>query len=162
MPIDPKTLVFRSAEIQSSAQTFSHPWNPKSSITGVQLGRRVGLQRTGVNLARVPPGKESFVYHSHQREEEWIYIIAGRAIVEIEDQEFKVARGDFIGFPAPSVAHHLRNPFEEDVVYLMGGENVDIEIADFPRLGKRMIRRNTQIEIHDLADAKPFGPLKDA
>jgi hypothetical protein len=42
----------------------------------------------------------------------------------------------------------------------MGGENVDIEVADFPRLGKRMIRRATQIEIHELADAKPFGPLE--
>lgn len=41
----------------------------------------------------------------------------------------------------------------------MGGENVDIEVADFPRL-KRMIRRATQIEIHELADAKPFGPLE--
>jgi uncharacterized cupin superfamily protein len=56
------------------------------------------------------------------------------------------------------VAHHLRNPFEQEVVYLMGGENFDIEVADFPRLGKQMIRRDTQIVIYDVADAKPFGP----
>ena len=158
MPIDPKTLVYRSADIEDDTQTFSHPWNPQSSITGVQLARRVGLQRTGVNLARVPPGKESFVYHSHQREEEWIYILAGRAIVDIEDEVFEVGPGDFIGFPTPSVAHHLRNPFEQEVVYLMGGENFDIEVADFPRLGKQMIRRDTQIVIYDVADAKLFGP----
>jgi mannose-6-phosphate isomerase-like protein (cupin superfamily) len=119
MSIDPKALVVRSAETKSLEQTFSHPWNPQSSITGVQLGRRVGLRRTGVNFARVPPGKESFVYHSHEREEEWISILAGRAIVE----------------------------------------NVDIEVADFPRLGKRMIRRDTAIVIYDVADSKPFGPL---
>jgi uncharacterized cupin superfamily protein len=159
MSIDPKALVVRSAETKSLEQTFSHPWNPQSSITGVQLGRRVGLRRTGVNFARVPPGKESFVYHSHEREEEWIYILAGRAIVEIADEEFEVGPGDFIGFPTPSVAHHLRNPFEEEVVYLMGGENVDVEVADFPRLGKRMIRRDTAIVIYDVADSKPFGPL---
>jgi uncharacterized cupin superfamily protein len=28
----------------------------------------------------VPPGKESFVYYSHQREEEWIYVLSGRGI----------------------------------------------------------------------------------
>ena len=161
MPIDPKACVFRAADVRSAEQTFSHPWNPQSSITGAQLGRRVGLQRTGVNLARVPPGKESFVYHAHHREEEWIYILAGRAIVEIDAEEFEIEAGDFVGFPTPSVAHHLRNPFAEEVVYLMGGENADIEVADFPRLGKRMFRRDTQIEIHDLAEAKPFGPLEE-
>ncbi len=56
------------------------------------------------------------------------------------------------------VAHHLRNTGDEDLVYLSGGENVDIEIADFPRLGKRRIRRGETVEIFELADAKPFGP----
>jgi uncharacterized cupin superfamily protein len=44
-------------------------------------------------------------------------------------------------------------------VYLMGGENLDVEIAEFPHLGKRMIRQQDTIEIYDLADAKPFGAL---
>jgi len=30
--------------------------------------------------------------------------------------------GDFMGFPAPSVGHHLRNPFDADLIYLMGGD----------------------------------------
>ena len=67
--------------------------------------------------------------------------------------------GDFMGFPTPSVAHHMRNPFGEDLVYLMGGESLDFEAGDFPRLGKRMVRRGTQIDIYDLDDARPFGPL---
>jgi uncharacterized cupin superfamily protein len=62
-----------------------------------------------------------------------------------------------MAFPTPSVAHHLRNAGEEDLVYLAGGENLDIEIADFPRLGKRMFRREDAIEIFDLSDAQPFG-----
>ena len=64
-----------------------------------------------------------------------------------------------MGFPTPSVAHHLRNPFNEDLVYLMGGENRDLEVADFPKLGKRMIRRIDGIDIFDLSDRKVFGPL---
>lgn len=45
-----------------------------------------------------------------------------------------------MGFPT-SVAHHLRNPYEEKLVYLVGGENVNIEVANFPRLGRRIIRK---------------------
>ena len=64
-----------------------------------------------------------------------------------------------MGFPTPSVAHHLRNIGDEDLVYLTGGENLDVEIAEFPHLGKRMIRREGAVEIYDFSDAKSFGTL---
>jgi uncharacterized cupin superfamily protein len=118
------------------------------------------LKRTGVNLARVPPGKESFVYHSHHREEEWIYILSGRGIAEVDGETIEVGPGDFMGFSTPSVAHQMSNPFSEDLVYLMGGESLDFEIADFPRLDRRMLRRGRDIEIYKLSDARPFGPLE--
>ncbi len=41
----------------------------------------------------------------------------------------------------------------------MGGENLEVEVADFPRLGKRMFRRGEVVEISNLADIEPFGPL---
>ena len=155
-------FVLRAAEIAGEEQSFSHPWNEDSLVTGTHVSRLVGLERTGVSKVRVPAGKESFVYHSHQREEEWIYILSGRGIARIDDEEYEVAAGDFMGFPTPSVAHHLRNPFDEDLHYLMGGEALDVEIADFPDLGKRMLRQGEQIEIYDTADARPFAPLDEA
>ena len=65
-----------------------------------------------------------------------------------------------MGFPTPSVAHHLRNTGSEDLVYLMGGESRDAEIADFPKLGKRMIKSGDKVEIYDIADAKPFRAIR--
>ncbi|WP_330203671.1 cupin domain-containing protein [Cyanobacterium sp. DS4] len=156
-----KTFILRAKEIADSIQTFSHPWNSKSEISGVYLGRTVGLKRTGVNFARIAPGKESFVYHSHYREEEWIYILSGRGIAEIDGEEFEVGSGDFMGFPTPSVAHHLRNIGDEDLVYLVGGENLEVEVAEFPHLKKRMLRRGDSVEIYDTSDAKPFGVLDE-
>lgn len=153
----PNLYLLRAADIAAHSQTFSHPWNPRSEITGYQLGRATGLKRVGVNLARVPPGKESFVYHSHWREEEWIYILEGRGLARIDEVEYEVGPGDFMAFPAPGVAHHLRNAGEQDLVYLMGGENLDMDVADFPELGKRMFRHAKGVEIFDLKDAKPFG-----
>ena len=38
-----------------------------------------------------------------------------------------------MGFPTPAVAHHLRNLYEQELIYFMGGEKQDVEIADFPR-----------------------------
>lgn len=154
-----RKFLIKANEVADEAVGFSHPWNPNSEIVGARLSALVGLSRIGVNLLRVPAGKESFVYHSHQREEEWIYVISGRGIAEIDGEEFEVAAGDFMGFPTPSVAHHLRNPYDEDLVYLVGGETLDVEIADFPRLGKRMLRRGQDIEIYEMSDAKSFGPL---
>lgn len=149
----------RAADAEARMATHAHPWNPNSEMRGVQLARLAGLERTGVSLARIPPGRESFVYHSHEREEEWLYILSGTGTAEIDAGEYEVGPGDFMGFPTPSVAHHLRNTGSEDLVYLMGGENRDSEVATFPRLGKKMVRVGTNVEIYDVGAAKPFGPL---
>ena len=162
MSIDrPNLYLLRAADIAARSQTFSHPWNPRSEISGYQMGKSTGLRRTGVNYSRVPPGKESFSYHAHWQEEEWIYILEGRGIARIDGVEYEVAPGDFMAFPTPGVAHHLSNPYTTDLVYLMGGENRDVEIVDFPDVGKRMLRRGKELEIHDLKNAEEFGPLGD-
>lgn len=153
--------LLRAAAIAAKCSSFSHPWNPKSQLVGARLAGETGLKRTGVSFVRIPPGRESFVYHSHEREEEWIYVLSGRGVAEIDGREFEVGAGDFMGFPTPSVAHHLRNPFAEELVYLMGGESLDFEVADFPRLGKRMVRRGQAVEVYNISDGRPFGPLED-
>ena len=61
-----------------------------------------------------------------------------------------------MGFPTPSVAHHLKNPFDEDLVYIMGGERREVDIADFPRLQKRMFRNGQNVQIADWENLKPM------
>jgi len=153
----PSLNIVRAADIAAHSQEFSHPWNPRSQMHGTQLARSVGLRRTGVNFVRVPAGRESFVYHSHRHEEEWIYLLSGTAIALIDGVEYAVHAGDFIGFPAPSVAHLLRNPGPADLVYLVGGENREFEIAEFPGLGKRMVRNGQHVEVQETGDAPPAG-----
>jgi uncharacterized cupin superfamily protein len=148
--------LLRRGQIEAEESTFSHPWNAISEITGTHLSGLAGLVRTGVSIVRIPPGKESFAYHMHHREEEWIYIIAGQGLAIIDDEEYEMGAGDFVAFPAPSVPHQMTNRSEDDLIYLMGGENKNYEIADFPTLDKRMIRRGTEIEIFTLSDAAPF------
>lgn len=149
-------LIRASAIASLPQQTLSHPFNPNSEIHGVSLSEQVGMQRLGFHLVHISPGKESFIYHSHQFEEEFIYILSGRGIAEIDDEESEVGAGDFMGFPTPSVAHHLRNPFNENLVYLMGGERREMEIADFPRLKKRLFVKGKETQVSDWDNLQPL------
>lgn len=114
-----KPALFRAADhAKVKVESQSHPLNPNSQIRGLSLSDQVGLQRLGLHLLTIPPGKESFIFHTHRTEEEFLYILSGRGIAEVGEESFEVGPGDFMGFPTPSVGHHLRNPFEEELVYL--------------------------------------------
>ena len=154
-PNQPNALLRADAIAALPTFPFSHPLNPQSEIHLRSLSAMTGLQRLGISIGRVPPGKESFVYHFHHTEEEFIYILSGRGVAEIGDEAFEVGPGDFMGFTAPSVGHHLRNPFDQDLVYLMGGEHRDIEIGEFPRHGKRVVRSREQSHLVDDAGLEP-------
>ena len=149
-------VVLKAADIAGKQRTFQHPWGTQSEITGARLGARTGLERTGVNLFRVGPGKDSFVLHAHRTEEEWLYILSGRAVVIMDGVEHEVGPGDFVGFPAPSVAHQLRNPFDVEVVYLCGGENRPFEIVDYPEHGRIGVRHGEDFRTLPAEAAKPF------
>jgi len=153
----PRDCLVRAADRAAMREeSFRHPLNPKSELHGYMLSRQMGLSRVGVSLLRVPPGKESFVYHSHETEEEFCYVLSGRGLAEVGDESFEVGPGDFLGFPAGGPAHHMRNTGAEDLVYLSGGEQRDIEIADFPRLGKRLVRMRKDALVYDVSAGKPM------
>jgi len=157
----PRTLLVTAADRakieKTHGESFRHPWNPKSEIRGCLLGREVGLERAGVSLMRVPPGKESFVFHRHNVEEEFAFVLSGKGVVDIGDETFDFGPGDFVGFPAGSHAHHIRNTGPEELVYLCGGQNERFEIADFPREGKRTVRVGKDVTAYPTALGEPFG-----
>jgi uncharacterized cupin superfamily protein len=113
-----------------------------------------------VSFVRLPPGKDSFAYHAHMLEEEWIYILSGRAIAEIDGKSHEVGPGDFMGFATPAVPHLLRNTFDEECTYLMGGEDKPIDVVSYPEYDKRYLLMQTEggTEFYELGEPiKPFG-----
>jgi uncharacterized cupin superfamily protein len=118
------------------------------------------MSRAHVSLVKLPPGKDSFAYHAHMLEEEWIYIVSGRAVAEIDGESAEVGPGDFMGFATPSVPHLLRNTFDEECVYLMGGEDKPIDVVSYPELDKRYLLMQTDkgTEFYELGEPiKPLG-----
>jgi uncharacterized cupin superfamily protein len=153
-----KNYIVRAEKAFEFKHTISHPWNPDTIIPGTQLDQMVGLKRMRINLVRIPGHAAASVYHSHQCEEEWIYVLQGQAVIEIDDTEHLLGVGDFVGFPAASAPHQLKNPLAKSLVCLLGGERRDVDISDFPREGKRMFRHGDRMELYDTADAEETGP----
>ncbi len=104
------------------------------------LGDESGLSTLGIHLVRLEQGNELTEFHSHQCDEEFIYILSGSGIAEIGDKEYEIGAGDFMGFCKNSLAHNMRNPNKEDLVYLMGGNRNEFDICDYPRINRRMFR----------------------
>jgi uncharacterized cupin superfamily protein len=159
MPESKKPL-WRAAEIASAARPFTQKLNPNSLFRAAGISRLAGMSRAHVSLVRLPPGKDSFAYHAHMLEEEWIYILAGRAIAEIDGKSAEVGPGDFMGFATPSVPHLLRNIFAEECTYLMGGEDKPIDVLTYPNDNKRFLLMQTDkgTEFYELGEPiKPFG-----
>jgi uncharacterized cupin superfamily protein len=114
------------------------------NANGVRFTRTLsdvtGMKRIGVHLVRLPPGRESTQFHNHEVDEEFLYVLSGRGIAEIGDTSHEVGPGDFMGFPERSSAHTLKNPFDEDLVYLMGGERNAHDVVNYPRIRRSMIK----------------------
>ena len=156
----PKNVVRVADRPQIAETQFSHPFNPKSEVHMRSLGDAAGLERLGIHIIRVPPGRESFAYHAHYTEEEFVFILSGRGIAEVAGEKTEVGPGDFLGFPtSPPTPHHMHNPFDKDLVYLSGGERRVTEVADFPKHRLRQLRVGMNFSIHSLDEAKPFGPF---
>ncbi|HVG51398.1 MAG TPA: cupin domain-containing protein [Xanthobacteraceae bacterium] len=97
------------------------------------LGDAVGLTQFGVNLTKLKPGAASALRHWHEKEDEFIYIVSGEAVLIEDGGETILKAGEAAGFPAGiKNGHHLVNRSARDVVYLEIGSRLKGEIAHYP------------------------------
>jgi uncharacterized cupin superfamily protein len=98
-----------------------------------RLGDYFGLENFGVNLTRLPPGCASALLHTHSVQDEFIYVLEGTPTLLLDEQEFRLAPGDCMGFSAGSgVAHQLVNRSADDVVYLEVGDRSPGDVCEYP------------------------------
>lgn len=151
MPSDKPHPLLKAEKIAAMEQDIRvHQFNSNAVRHTRSLGDLTGLETLGVHLVRVEPGRESTQFHSHQVDEEFLYILSGHGIAEIGDESFEVGPGDFMGFTAHSLPHTMTNPYAEDLTYLMAGNRNNIDICDYPRIRRRMYRVDGKKEFVDL------------
>jgi uncharacterized cupin superfamily protein len=155
MADDSRHLITAGQLAALDERRHEHQFNPNAIRLTRTIGERTGLERIGVHLVRLQSGRDSTQHHYHDADEEFIFIVSGRGIAHIGDDAFEVGPGDFMGFPAPSPAHSLSNPYPEDLVYLMGGERNAVDAVHYPRIRRTMLKahgRRRWVDWDDLHD----------
>ena len=122
--------------------SFQHDVDPSARRIMRRLNRPTGLTRQAVVWTRVEPGARSTAYHTHDRTDEWVFILEGHAQVRVGDDRFQVDPFDFVGHPAGSPAHIMEPT--EPLTYLMGGEINADDVVIYPEAGVRRVHRKLE------------------
>ncbi len=129
------------------AKEITHFLNPNAVRLNKSLGDAVGMSEMGIHMIYVEPGKDSTEFHKHLYEEECIYVISGTGRLTIENDDYDVSSGDFVGLPANKVAHQLTNNGSETLVCLVMGQRLKHDIGDYPLKKKRIYRHDGNAEV---------------
>ena len=130
----PVAVVASEAEPKVSTSGYPAQFLPRVNGRIKQcLGNFFALKNFGVNLTRLLPGAQSALRHSHARQDEFVYILEGTAILRTSRGETVMSPGMCAGFPAGNGdAHHLINRSDADVVYLEVGDRSAGDEVDYP------------------------------
>jgi uncharacterized cupin superfamily protein len=97
------------------------------------LGDLFGLTNFGVNLVRLLPGAGSALRHAHSRQDEFVYILQGHAVLITDAGETPLSAGMCAGFKSGTGnAHQLLNRSSEEVIYLEVGDRSAGDTAVYP------------------------------
>lgn len=87
------------------------------------IGRAAGLERIGVHIERLPPGRRTSWPHAESDEEELVYVLEGDVDAWIDGELYPMSKGDLAAFPAGTgIAHTFLNNGDVDALLLVGGE----------------------------------------
>ncbi|NKC15068.1 MAG: cupin domain-containing protein [Gammaproteobacteria bacterium] len=133
--------VIKRAEIEAmQGLAKTHFLNACAQRNNKSLGDLTGLTGFGFHVIEVPPGRQSTEYHMHHYEDECVYVLAGDGTVRIGDGEHAIEAGDFIGYRAGGCAHTMVNTGATPLKCIVVGGRIAHDIADYPRLRKRLFR----------------------
>lgn len=131
---DPVAIVAAMAPARTKPSNYPEPF--ASRMAGREkhpLGDLFGLVNFGVNLTRLRPGAVSSLRHAHSRQDEFVYILEGEAILRTDEGETVLRPGMCAGFRhGTGNAHQLVNRSERDVVYLEVGDRSPGDSGTYP------------------------------
>jgi len=140
-----KGYILKKKEIDTMQGSYkTHYLNEDAARTKKSLGDLTGLQGFGFHMIEVPVGKASTEFHFHKHEDECVYILEGQADAVIGEDTYPVSAGDFIGYRANGLPHLLQNTGTTPLKCIVVGTRLPHDVADYPRLNKRLYRNQGQ------------------
>jgi uncharacterized cupin superfamily protein len=132
--LEPVAVV--ASEVPPRTRPSNYPEPFASRMSGRQkraLGDVFGLMNFGVNLTRLAPGAVSALRHAHTRQDEFVYMLEGEAVLRTDEGETLLKPGMCAGFKAGTGnAHQLVNRSGKDAVYLEVGDRSPGDSATYP------------------------------
>ncbi len=114
-------FIISSADVPEADGAY--PDSDERLSCGRPIGRAAGLQRIGLHVERVPPGRRTSFPHAESDEEELVYVLEGEIDAWIDGDLHRMTKGDLAAFPAGTgVCHSFLNDGDRDAVLLVGGE----------------------------------------
>ena len=90
-----------------------------------RIGPAYSLTEFGVSKVRLEPGAWSSQRHWHDSEDEFLVMLAGKAVLVEDDGRIVLRAGDCAAWPKGSTnGHHLRNESDADCEFIVVGGGV--------------------------------------
>jgi uncharacterized cupin superfamily protein len=121
---------------------FQHPIDPAARRHMRLLSAATSLERQVTSRVQVDVGDASTALHMHERTDEWVFVLAGRAQVQVGDAVFTVGADDFVAHPAGGPPHRM--VAIEPLTYLVGGQRDPDDVVLYPQHRLRLVRGSAQ------------------
>ncbi len=127
--------------------SYSYPGDTETFTNGVCLSRRFGMKSIAIWLERIPAGKRTSWPHAHSVEEEFVFVLEGDPIVNLNGKAYRAKPQTGIDFKAGSgVSHTLINKSDDFIYYLCVGEcdpkDDKIYYPEHPKRNEEMRKKN--------------------
>ena len=97
------------------------------------LGDLFGLSNFGVNLTKLAPGAVSALRHTHTKQDEFVFVLAGHTALHTDEGRTLLSPGMCAGFKAGTGnGHRLVNETSQEVVYLEVGDRSPGDEGQYP------------------------------
>jgi uncharacterized cupin superfamily protein len=130
----PTAIVAAEAAPRTKQTNYPQPF--ASRMAGREkrpLGDVFGLSNFGVNLTRLAPGGVSALRHTHSKQDEFVYVLAGQPLLITDQGETPLVPGMCAGFKAGTGdGHHLINRTNEEVLFLEIGDRTGGDSVTYP------------------------------
>jgi uncharacterized cupin superfamily protein len=115
----------------------SHPDYGTAETVGISHAG--GITQYGAYLETLQPGAKSSMRHWHEKEDEFLYVVAGEVTVVENDGAHVLHPGDAACWPGgvPN-AHHVLNRSAAPCSYLIVGTRVSHDVCHYPDNGRAL------------------------